>query len=111
DHGQTRVQRVARLGDRFRNEPDTLVAASNRAAHVYRVGPEAPSARALAERLDAAPAGAGALVAEDGAPVARRAGAELRILDGGALEGDPSILDQPDAVGRATAAVRAPTPA
>ncbi len=106
DHGQTAVTRVARLGDRFRNEPDTLVAASNRAAHVYRIGPEAPSARALAERLDAEPAAEVVLFAEDGATVARRAGAELRILDGGVLEGDPSILDQPDAVARATAAVR-----
>jgi len=108
DHGQTAVTRVARLGDRFRNEPDTLVAASNRAAHVYRIGPEAPSARALAERLDAEPAAEVVLFAEDGATVARRAGAELRILDGGVLEGDPSILDQPDAVARATAAVRCP---
>ena len=40
DHGQTLVTEIARLGDRFRHEPETLVAASNRAAHVYRLGLE-----------------------------------------------------------------------
>jgi hypothetical protein len=108
DHGQTAVERVSRLADRFRHEADTLVAASNRAAHLYRTGPEAPSPRTLAERLDADPSVEVALFAEHGAIVARREGAELRMLDGGALDGDPSILDQPDAVVRATAAVRCP---
>jgi hypothetical protein len=106
DHGQTAVERVARLDEGFRHAPDTLVAASNRAAHVYRTGPEAPSPRSLAERLDAEPAVEVALFAEDGAIVARREGAELRLLEGGALDGDPTILDQPDAVARATAALR-----
>ena len=108
DHGQTAVTQVARLGDRFRHEPDTLVAASNRAAHIYRTGPEAPSPRALAERLDAEPSAEVVLFAEDRATVARRDGAELRILDVAILEGDASILDQPDAVARGTAAVRCP---
>ena len=45
DHGQTPVREIARLGDRFRHAPETLVAASNRAAHVYRLGPGAPTAR------------------------------------------------------------------
>ena len=41
--------------------------------------------------------------------MARRGGAELRILDDGwELEGDATILDQPDAVARATAALRCP---
>ena len=62
----------------------------------------------MAERLDAEPAAEVVLFAEDGATVARRDGSELRILDGGLLEGDPSILDQPDAVARARAAVRCP---
>jgi hypothetical protein len=109
DHGQTAVARVARLGDRFRHEPDTLVAASNRAAHLYRTGTRAPSARTLAERLDAEPSAEVVLFGEDGATVARRDGAELRIRDGGrVLEGDATILDQPDAVARATAALRCP---
>jgi hypothetical protein len=109
DHGQTAVAHVAQLGDRFRHEPDTLVAASNRAAHVYRTGPDAPSARSLAERLDAEPSAEVVLFAEDDATIARRDGAELRIVeDGRVLEGDAAILDQPDAVARATAALRCP---
>ncbi len=102
---------VARLGDRFRHEPDTLVAASNRAAHVYRTGPLAPSARTLAERLDGEPSAEVVLFREEGATVARRDGAELRLHDAFgriALEGDTAILDQPDAVARAAAALRCP---
>ncbi len=111
DHGQTGVREVVRLGDRFRHEPQTLVAASNRAAHLYRVGDDAPSARALAERLDGEPSVEVALFAEGGDVVARREGAELRIadgVDGPVLSGDPRVLDHPDAVGRAVAAVRCP---
>ncbi len=107
DHGQTAVREVARLGDRFRHEPDTLVAASNRAAHVYRLGPRASRARALAERLDGDPSVDVALFREDGVVVARREGAELR-LDGSALDGDPTVLDHPDAVARAAAALHCP---
>jgi hypothetical protein len=109
DHGQTRVHEIARLGDRFRHEPDTLVAASNRAAHVYRLGPRAPSARSLAERLDGEPSAEVVLFREDGSTVARRAGAELRLEETGGgirLEGEAAVLDQPDAVARAAAAVR-----
>jgi type I phosphodiesterase/nucleotide pyrophosphatase len=105
DHGQTSVRDVARLGDRFRHDADTLVAASNRAAHVYRLGPRAPGARALAERLDGEPSVDVALFREDGVVVARRDGAELR-LDGAVLEGDSAVLDHPDAVARAAAALR-----
>ena len=107
DHGQTAVTEVARLGDRFRHEPDTLVVASNRAAQVYRIGTSAPSARELATRLDGEPSAGVVLFAEDDAVVARRDGAELRIAgDGALLDGDPAILDQPDAVTRAAAALR-----
>lgn len=109
DHGQTAVTDVARLGDAFRHDQDTLVAASNRAAHVYRTGPGAPSARSLAERLDLEPSAEVVLFAEDDAVVARRDGAELSIREGGrVLTGDPAILDQPDAIARADAAVRCP---
>ena len=111
DHGQTAVGDVARLGERFRHAPETLVAASNRAAHVYRLGPRAPDARALAERLDGEPSAGVVLFVEDGAVVARREGAELRLVDhAGALrlEGDPAILDQPDGVARVAAALRCP---
>jgi len=111
DHGQTAVGEVARLGDRFRLEPETLVAASNRAAHVYRLGPTAPGARELAERLDGEAAAGVVLFVEDGAVVARREGAELRLVErpgGLELEGDGTILDQPDAVARVRAALRCP---
>ncbi len=111
DHGQTGVREIARLGDRFRHEPQTLVAASNRAAHLYRLGDDAPSARALAERLDDEPSVEVALFAEGDEIVARREGAELRIgtSEGGSrLAGDASLLDHPDAVTRAVAAVRCP---
>ncbi len=111
DHGQSSVRQVARLGDRFRHAEETLVAASNRAGHVYRLGPSAPTARELAERLDGDPSVEVALFREEGAVVARREGEEARIEEtraGRVLEGDASILDQPDAVARAVAAVRCP---
>ena len=66
----------------FGTSPETLVAASNRAAHVYRHRRRTRrSARTLAERLDGEPSVEVALFREDGAVVARRDGAELR-LDG-----------------------------
>ncbi|HET8743556.1 MAG TPA: alkaline phosphatase family protein [Gaiella sp.] len=111
DHGQTAVRHVARAADAFRHAPETLVAASNRAAHVYRLGDAAPSARALAERLDGEPYADVVLFREDGAAVARRDGAELLVretVDGLGLEGDAAVLDQPDAVRRAVAALRCP---
>jgi hypothetical protein len=111
DHGQTSVREVARVGDPFRHELQTLVAASNRAAHVYRLGADAPSTRALAERLDGEPSAGVVLFREDGATIARRDGAELVLneVDGGVeLTGDASVLDQPDAVARSLAAVRCP---
>lgn len=112
DHGQTQVREVARLGDRFRHDAETLLAASNRAAHVYRLGPGAPSARTLAERLDAEPAAEVVLFRdEEGAVVARREGAEARLAaaeEGIRLEGDAAVLDHPDAVARAAGALGCP---
>jgi hypothetical protein len=111
DHGQTSVREVAHAGEPFRHEPQTLVAASNRAAHVYRLRDGAPSARRLAERLDGEPSAGVVLFREDGATIARRDGAELALSegDGGVeLTGDASVLDQPDAVARSLAAVRCP---
>jgi hypothetical protein len=88
DHGQSRVERTARLdvgGD--------LVTASNRAAMVYTADP-----RRVAESLDAEPAAGIVLFAEDGRVVARRDGDE-----------DPAILDEvPDGHARAAAALRNP---
>jgi hypothetical protein len=88
DHGQSKVERTARLdvgGD--------LVTASNRAAMVYTDEP-----RRVAERLDAEPAAGIVLFAEDGRVVARRDGDE-----------DPALLDAvPDGHARAAAALRNP---
>ena len=111
DHGQTAVRGIARLGDAFRHAQDTLVAASNRAAHVYRTGDDAPSPRRLAERLDGDPAAGVVLFREGGHAVARRDGAELALREtdvGVDLDGDASILDQPDGLTRVLAALRCP---
>jgi hypothetical protein len=111
DHGQTAVRQIARLAEPFRHEAETLVTASNRAAHVYRLGDAAPTARRLAERLDSEPSAGVVLYREDGAAVARRDGAEVRLRPSAAgvdSEGDASILEQPDAVARSLAALDCP---
>jgi type I phosphodiesterase/nucleotide pyrophosphatase len=111
DHGQTAVRHVARAAEPFRHEPDTLVAASNRAAHVYRTGAGAPDARRLAERLDGEPSAEVVLFREGDVAVARRDGAELALratAAGVELDGDAGVLDQPDAVARALAVLRCP---
>jgi hypothetical protein len=111
DHGQSSVREVAQLGDRFRHVDDVLVAASNRAGHVYRLADAAPTARELAQRLDGEPSAYVVLFGEGDAVVARRDGEELRVTEsraGHVLQGDAAILDQPDAVARAVAAVRCP---
>ncbi len=88
DHGQSRVEQVARL-----DAGDDLVTASNRAAMVYTENP-----RAVAERLDAQPAAGIVLFQEDGAMIVRRDGDE-----------DVSMLDEvPDGHARAAAALRNP---
>jgi hypothetical protein len=88
DHGQSKVEDVARL-----DAGDDLVTASNRAAMIYTDDP-----RAAAERLDAQPAAGIVLFEEDGRVVARRDGVE-----------DPALLDSvPDGRTRAAAALRNP---
>jgi hypothetical protein len=88
DHGQSRVEQVARL-----DVPGGRVTASNRAAMVYGDDP-----RPLAEALDGEPSVDVALFLEDGEVVARRDG-----------EDDPSLLDEhPDGRARAEAALRNP---
>jgi type I phosphodiesterase/nucleotide pyrophosphatase len=111
DHGQTAVREVARAGDPVRHEPDTLVAASNRAAHVYRTGERASSPRRLAELLAGEPSTGVVFFRDDGVAVARRDGAELALRETAAgveLEGDAGVLDHPDGVARALAALRCP---
>jgi hypothetical protein len=88
DHGQSRVEQVARL-----DAGDDLVTASNRAAMVYTGSP-----RAVAERLDAQPAAGIVLFEEDGRLIVRRDGDE-----------DAAMLDEvPDGHARAAAALRNP---
>ena len=72
DHGQTHVDRVARLQDWVGDE--ALVTASNRAGMVYTDKP-----RRIAERLAREDAVDIALFMEDGAAVALRDGGELRL--------------------------------
>jgi len=88
DHGQSKVERVARL-----EAGDELVTASNRAAMVYTADP-----RGVAERLDEDAAAGIVLFEEDGRVVAR--------LDG---DEDPALLDGvPDGAARAAAALANP---
>jgi predicted AlkP superfamily pyrophosphatase or phosphodiesterase len=104
DHGQTPVTQVARLGERL---PEALVTASNRAAMAYLDGEPRPQAL----RLDGAPEVEVALFREGAEAVARRDGEELRFapaVDGFVTSGDPSLLDQPDALDRAWAALANP---
>ncbi|HWL34159.1 MAG TPA: alkaline phosphatase family protein [Gaiellaceae bacterium] len=100
DHGQTTVSEVAKLQDVF---PDELVTASNRAGMVYTDGDPG----ALAQRLDGNPAVEAVLWREGGEAVARRDGAELRFGPAG-TSGDAAILDHPDGLERAWAALANP---
>jgi type I phosphodiesterase/nucleotide pyrophosphatase len=88
DHGQSRIERVARL-----HVDGALVTASNRAAMLY-----GSDARALAGALDGEPSVDVAVFREDGALVARHAGDE-----------DPGLLDRfPSGRERAEGALRNP---
>jgi len=111
DHGQSRVENVANLATLFSRSPATLVTASNRAAAIYRLDHSAPTARALAERLDGCASVEVAAFREDDAVVVRRDGEELRLVAGSgapAVEGDASILDHPDGPARVWAAAHCP---
>ncbi|MFN8186573.1 MAG: alkaline phosphatase family protein [Gaiellales bacterium] len=123
DHGQTAVERTARLEDAFSDlrllhprrsgsrAGELAVAASNRAALLYRLDGCPLTARELAERLDGEPSVDVALFREDGAAVARRGASELRFAragDGFRLAGDASVLDParyPDGLDRAWGAL------
>jgi Type I phosphodiesterase / nucleotide pyrophosphatase len=116
DHGQTRVERLARLQSSYpEREDEVLALASNRAGMVYRLPGCKAGVRALAERLDDEPAADVVVFLEDGVAVARRDGAELRFASEGdewRLEGDAVALDPeryPNGVERVWHALRAPT--
>lgn len=108
DHGQTRIERAARLHDAYADlrifegrrsdaaRADVAVTASNRFGMVYRLPGCRLDARALARRLDDEDGVDLVLFLEDGAAVARRHGEELRFgpgQDGFRLEGDADLLD------------------
>jgi len=112
DHGQTKVTEPTRLQESFRSVPSTVVTASNRAGMVYRLGPGAPPARDLAERLDGDPAAETVLFSEDDWAVARREGVDLRFRpreDRWDFVGDEGILSAyPNGLERAWAALANP---
>jgi hypothetical protein len=120
DHGQTQVHSAAPLeaayGDLrvFRGRElraDVAVCASNRAAQVYRLPRCREDVRALAERLDGHEAAEVVLFREGADAVARRDREELRFRpENGAFrsDGDPAVLDHPDALARAWAALANP---
>jgi predicted AlkP superfamily pyrophosphatase or phosphodiesterase len=111
DHGQTHVERATRLEEPFADADRVLVTASNRAGMVYRLPGCVEDARALAVRLDGEPSVDVALFREAETAVARREGEELRFApaDGGwRTDGDESLLDHPDALLRAWAALANP---
>ena len=106
DHGQTLVERHAHLQASFAGLEDVVVTASNRAGMIY-----GRDARGLAERLDGVPSVGVALFLEGGEAIARREGEELRFAragDGWRTSGDESLLDEPDALARAWAALHNP---
>jgi hypothetical protein len=108
DHGQTHVERVARLQDSFADlgvfmgrrgtAPDScevVVTGSNRSGMVYAL--DRRPARELAERLDGADGVDLALFFEEGEAIGRKAGGEIRFApdgDGGwSVSGDDALLD------------------
>jgi len=105
DHGQTEVERAARLETPFAGLEDAVVVtASNRAGQVYLLPEARVDAADLARRLDGEAAVEVSLRREDGDAVARRDGEELRFRPGhGGWEtsGDAALLDHPDALRRA----------
>jgi hypothetical protein len=116
DHGQTEVERLARLQDAYPEgvAAGLVAAASNRAGMVYRLPGCRVEVRELAERLDDEPVADVVLFCEGGEAVARREGQELRFApENGAwrLDGDPAVLDParyPNAVERAWRALACP---
>jgi predicted AlkP superfamily pyrophosphatase or phosphodiesterase len=125
DHGQTAVERIARLPDAFADlavftgrrgtDPtgaDVVVTASNRSGMVYALSGRPP--RELAERLDGSPGVDLVLFREDEEAVVRRATEELRFAPdngGWRLSGDEQLLDAatyPNGFERAWAALACP---
>jgi predicted AlkP superfamily pyrophosphatase or phosphodiesterase len=111
DHGQTRVERTVSLQSDFAGLEGVVVTASNRAGMVYRLPGLREDAAALAKRLDGKASAETVLYREGEEAVARREGEELRFGpsdDAWRTSGDLTLLDQPDALERALAALANP---
>src|SRR5215210_6178292 len=111
DHGQTRIERSARLQTPFADVSGVVVTASNRAGMVYRLPGCRLDARAIAEQLDNEDAVETVLFLEGDEAVARREREELRFADQDGTwrtSGDEDILGYPDGLGRAWAALGNP---
>jgi hypothetical protein len=99
DHGQTAVERVARIEPAFADlDGQVVVTASNRAGQVYLLPDARVDAAELARRLDGEPAVDVTLRLEDGEAIARREGEDLPVEQ----------LEHPDAAWRARAALANP---
>jgi Type I phosphodiesterase / nucleotide pyrophosphatase len=102
DHGQTRVDRSARLQAPLRGLDGIVVTASNRAGMVYRLDGCELEPQEIAARLDGEE-GIGAVTYLDGDDsIVRRDGEEVRVGDDGALD------DYPAGAERIRAALRNP---
>jgi predicted AlkP superfamily pyrophosphatase or phosphodiesterase len=112
DHGQTQVTDAVQLEPSFRElGRDVVVAASNRAGQIYALHGCPANGRVLAERVRGERAVELALFREGDDAVAVRDGEELRFRpagDGWATTGDASVLDYPNALERAWAALSCP---
>jgi len=99
DHGQTEVERVARLEPRFADlTGQVVVTASNRAGQVYLLPGARVDAAELARRLDGEPAVDVTLRREGDESVARRGGEDFPAHE----------LEHPDAAERVRAALANP---
>ena len=111
DHGQTRVHEVTDLRRCFAGVRGALVVASNRAAHVYALDGCRLDLRQLAALLDDESSVELTLFREGSDAIARREREELRFAPRGTgwrLSGDAAILDHPDGLRRAWAALANP---
>ncbi len=102
DHGQTHVERTARLQAPFADVPGVIVTASNRAGMVYRLPDCRLDARALAELLDEDEAAETVLFREGDDVIARRDKTDVRV------ERDGELFDYPEGGTRAWAALHNP---
>jgi hypothetical protein len=102
DHGQTHVDRTARLQAPFADVPGVIVTASNRAGMVYRLPDCRLDARTLAELLDEDEAAETVLFREGDDVIARRDGTDVRV------ERDGELFDYPEGGNRAWAALHNP---